>query len=158
MARHKTTIGVVIFHLKKLWPFDPDDRPNSEQPCARCGHAFRFHILHDHPVLCGVSGCRCREFMVNPYEEIKAGRKTSEFRDMIYYWVKRLCENADWKVDVGPQDLTKLLRVHKAWFVSGYPKGSPPFPRLEADITGLFCDSLVMQLEIKFTNVVEKVG
>jgi len=95
-----------------------------------------------------------RYFPKDLYEEIKQGRKTSEFRDMTHYWIKRLCHRANWLVDSNqPQDLTKYLRVHKAWFVVGYPKGN--LPRLEADIVGLFCDPLAMQLEIKFTNVVE---
>jgi hypothetical protein len=88
--------------------------------------------------------------MVDLYEEIKAGRKTSEFRDATRHWFKRLCV-PHWIGTEQHQDHTKFLKVHRAWFVVGYPKKN--LPRLEADITGLFLDA--MQLEIKFTNVTE---
>jgi hypothetical protein len=91
------------------------------------------------------------------YEEIKQGKKTSEFRDMTHYWIKHLCERANWSVDTGEaQDISKFLKVHRAWFVVGYPKGL--LPRLEADIIELLCDSLAMQLEIKFANVKEVIA
>ena len=89
---------------------------------------------------------------VDLYAEIKAGRKTVEYRDCTRFWIKRLC-----KLNIhvyGPQDLTEYLKVHRAWFVVGYPKGS--LPRLEADIVGLCCNN-AMQLEIKFVNVQEVV-
>ena len=90
------------------------------------------------------------------YEEIKAGRKTSEWRDMTHYWVKRLFSRAKFEINANyDQDLTPFLKVHKAWFVQGYPKGN--LPRLEADIIGaIFHTSFHrQQLEIKFTNVNE---
>ena len=91
---------------------------------------------------------------VELYKEIKAGRKTSEYRDLTHFWIKRLCEHAHWEsYSDEPQDLTKYLRIHRAWFVVGYPKGN--VPRLEAEIIGLFCDSNARQLEIKFANVIE---
>jgi len=90
----------------------------------------------------------------NLWEEIKAGKKTSEFRDFTHHWIMQLCERAHWSCDIGkPQDLTPYLKVHRAWFVVGYPKGN--LPRLEADITQLISDDVQMQLEIKFANVTE---
>ncbi len=87
---------------------------------------------------------------VNLYEEIKAGRKTIEYRDCTRFWITRLCGN---HIHVyGPQDLTEYLKVNRAWFVRGYPKDC--LPRLEADITGLKCND-AMQLEIAFANVKE---
>jgi hypothetical protein len=98
------------------------------------------------------------------WEEIKKGRKRSEWRDLSPYWIKRLCHEVSlpdgkkvsislWINGTVPMDLTKYLKVHRAWFVEGYPKNS--LPRLEADITGLVYHSSGSQLEIKFTNVQE---
>jgi len=90
---------------------------------------------------------------VELYEEIKSGRKTIEYRDCTHFWTKRLCGKI---ISVyGPQDLTEYLKVHRAWFVVGYPKDS--LPRLEADIIGLRCNN-AMQLEISFINVKEVVA
>lgn len=101
--------------------------------------------------------------IVDLYEEIKAGRKTSEWRGATKFWLKRLLtkrltpEGIDKVLDTyhkhGTQDLTCLLRVHTAWFLIGYPKGS--LPRLEADITALLFHRETDQLEIKFANVRE---
>lgn len=100
------------------------------------------------------------------YEKIKDGSKTSEWRDLSKYWVKRLCvegKSLDGKTLVRtadffiggdkPQDLKEFLKVHRAWFVESYPKDS--LPRLEAEITGLVYHPSDSQLEIKFTNVKE---
>ena len=115
---------------------------------------------------------------VNLYEEIKSGRKTSEWRDASPYWLRRLLTNRLTKEGLkyvlqvrgyNPQELTTLLKVHRAWFTVGYPKGN--IPRLEADITALIyhlrhltaLSSLQAsiasrqsgQLEIKIASVVE---
>jgi len=56
---------------------------------------------------------------------------------MTHYWVKRLCDHANWNInDERVQDMTTMLKVHQAWFVEGYPKYN--LPRIEAEITGLF--------------------
>lgn len=160
-------LDVVIFRLKRLWAFDPENLPNEDAICARCGHAFKHHLFSGELRSCMKSievesvknvsffkRCPCKQFLVDLYKEIKAGRKTSEFRDMKQSWIMRLCARANWVVDSEQrQDLTEFLKVHRAWFVVGYPKRN--LPRLEADITGLFL--LAMQLEIKFTNVTESV-
>jgi len=145
---------VIVFHLKRFYPFDPEKSPGQDDKCARCGHEFLFHVWHDVASTCGFEGCRCPGFMVNLYDDIKTRRKTSEFRNMIHYWIKRLCPNAVWDPFAGkPQDLTKYLEVSEAWFVTGYPKGS--LPRVETDIRALWCDSYCSQLEIKFDVKVE---
>ena len=75
----------------------------------------------------------------DPYEEIKEGTITSEWRDATPYWKRRL--TVDGK-----------LKVNRAWFTVGYPKNN--LPRLEADITKLVY-SLDGKFEIQISNVVE---
>jgi len=90
------------------------------------------------------------------WEEIKKGRKTSEWRDFCKYWLRRLCikrSNLFFVNGTEPQDLSPWLKVKKAWFLQGYPKNS--LPRLVAEITGLVYHPSSSQLEIKFTNVKE---
>lgn len=67
------------------------------------------------------------------YEQIKDGSKTSEWRDFSKYWTYRLCHSIRldhtpqalvFNVIVNgtePQDLTSFLKLHRAWFVQGYP-------------------------------------
>lgn len=80
-----------------------------------------------------------RNQQVRLYEEIKAGRKTCEYRDNKPYWRQRL---------LGKR------RPTKAWFVEGYPKGS--LPRLETDITRIKVNETSGKIEIYFANVKEK--
>lgn len=118
---------IVIFHLAKHFP--PHD------PAWALSHELEDPTL---------------------YEQIRNHKKTSEWRDFCKYWLKRLCikrSNLFFVNGTEPQDLTPFLKVHKAWFVQGYPKGS--LPRLEADITGLLYHPSSSQLEIKFSNVKE---
>lgn len=92
-----------------------------------------FHLSKHFPPLTPIRPyLHCAETL---YEQIKRGKKT-------------IVVNG-----TEPQDLTPFLKVHRAWFVEGYPKGS--LPRLEADITGLLYHPSSSQLEIKFTNVKE---
>lgn len=92
--------------------------------------------------------------VVDLYEEIKSGRKTSEWRDATSFWFSRLCcKQGHSSIFTYPPSLTNCLKVHKAWFVVGYPKGN--VPRLEADIIDLILHSDANQLEIQFTNVKE---
>lgn len=72
------------------------------------------------------------------YEEIKAGRKTSEWRDLTDRW---------------RSILHSTPKPTRAWFVCGYPKGN--MPRLEADIVGIVCHLESDQYEIKIANVEE---
>lgn len=125
-----------------------------------------FHLSKHFPPLTPVRPyLHCAETL---YEQIRKGKKTSEWRDFSKYWLYRLCKPRNPNVlilyiDVNgtlPQKLDPWLKVHRAWFVEGYPKGS--LPRLEADITGLVFHSEAkefpahsQQLEIKFTNVKE---
>jgi hypothetical protein len=107
--------------------------------------------------------------IVNLYDEIKAGRKTSEWRDAKHYWFIRLLKHMS-NVDIisifPPQeevpdegiviDITKFLRYKTAWFVRGYPKGNTP--RLEATISGIkywIHKNQIAQFEIQFKDVVE---
>jgi len=91
-----------------------------------------------------------RKDQVELYEEIKAGRKTSEFRDPTDHWLSRLYTKEDKDGVIKP-------KVDRAWFVVGFPKGS--VPRLEADITNIILHADEMgyayQIEIQFENVVE---
>lgn len=90
----------------------------------------------------------------NLWEEIKQGRKTSEWRDSTEFWFKRLCiSGASHPYSLSPQDFTDILKVYKAWFVVGYPKDN--LPRLEADIIRLFNHPIDGQFEIVFANVKE---
>lgn len=91
-----------------------------------------------------------REVQVDLYEEIKAGRKTSEFRDATEYWTRTLFKKSENGVLYAP-------KVDRAWFIVGFPKGN--VPRLEADVIRIdvHCDDYGAgeQYEIKFENVVE---
>lgn len=94
------------------------------------------------------------------YEEIKAGRKTSEWRDTTRYWMRVLAPSVMFEKmtragfsDSPPEDLTKFLSKSKAWFTTGFPKNN--VPRLEADITGLIYHPASCQLEIQIANVKE---
>ena len=94
---------------------------------------------------------------VHLYEEIKSGRKTSEWRDLKSYWMKRLLKQ-DPTIHLLydehlTADLTGGLRVQRAWFVTGYPKGN--IPRLEAYVTGIIYHGNLDQLEIKFMDAME---
>lgn len=106
---------------------------------------------------------------VDLWEEIKSGRKTSEWRFATNRWINKLMGHVDLTYLFFPKDLvqeasdnqtaidlTKHLMVHKAWFVIGYPKNSEP--RLEATITKLlywpYCvkdANEPSQLEIQFS-------
>lgn len=92
---------------------------------------------------------------VDLYEEIKAGRKTSEFREYKPYWVDRLYKKKE--ID-GVTHMTP--KVDRAWFTVGYPKGL--FPRLEADIKSIRIildeDEFAQTFEIMFENVIEVTG
>lgn len=105
--------------------------------------------------------------VVRLYDEIKSGRKTSEWRDFKTFWIRRLLKKTDDIPNIvkclgssDTIDLTGGLRVGRAWFVEGFPKNS--LPRLEAIITDLLyhdtghlLNNDPGQFEIKFKNVVE---
>ncbi len=76
---------------------------------------------------------------VDPYESIRSGRKTVEYRPNSRYWRARL-------IEANP-------RPTRAWFVVGYPKDC--LPRLEADITRIFRRPVTNKIEVHFENVVE---
>jgi hypothetical protein len=86
--------------------------------------------------------------------EITRRRKTSEWRTFSTHWQERLllCENLK-ALSNEPIDCTKDLKVHKAWFVVGYPKNN--LPRIEADIIGLTYHPAPAQFEIKIANAKE---
>lgn len=90
-------------------------------------------------------------------EEIRSGRKRIEYRRASDYWLRRLLKdpsNIPSAVDKnGLIDLTKCLKVKRAWLIVGLPKNN--LPRFEADVTGLFLDPRVRQLQTHFSNVVE---
>jgi len=162
---------VVIFRLKRLWAFDPEHLPDENAVCAKCGHSFECHIFEEgkycflvkESTSCAAKGCNCREFMVDLYKEIKAGRKTGEWRDASDYWLSVLFKKC-WEVhDIihsetikglnKPVDVTNDLKVKRAWLLVGFPKGN--LPRQEADITKAFYYSAGNQFEIQFSNVTE---
>ena len=74
----------------------------------------------------------------NIYDAIKAGLKTSEWRDLTPYWQKRM---------------EKIPPPTKALFTIGFPKGN--LPRLEADIKAIIRHEDTEQYEIQVINVVE---
>ena len=115
--------NLVVFHLAKYFP------PRSMQP---------YDMAHPETL----------------YERIRSGEKKSEWRDATPYWFKRLCFRGTIVAAAEkPMNITGNLKVKKAWFVQGYPKGN--LPRLEANITGLVYHSVTQQLEIQFANVME---
>lgn len=143
----------VIFRLKTLWPFDPEKRPPALELCAKCNHPFRYHKPP-----CDL--CSCKEFMVNLHDQIKNGEKTCEWRDATPYWLHLLTVlpssfylPAGSDVDAGV-DLTKHLKVKKAWITFGYPKNS--LPRFEIDLTHLTLFPATKQFKLDFVNVKEK--
>lgn len=96
------------------------------------------------------------------YQAIKEGRKTSEWRDCIDYWLARLLdEGGRHRLLIFRRSFTspqftippQYYKVKRAWFMVGYPKGS--IPRLEADITAIIWHRESNQLEIQVENVVE---
>jgi len=118
---------------------------------------------------------KINEKTVDLYEEIKAERKTSEWRDASDYWIKRLTtlvplknlgrcsrkelmEWANMPLDTAAAEdagimLKEKLKVNRAWFTVGYPLYS--VPRLEADITNLILHPQEGQFEIQIAHVVE---
>ena len=100
-----------------------------------------------------------RELMV----EIKAGRKTNEWRDASPHWLSRLFTKK-----AMPSVRHRMLRhegdlmfIHpddykykKARFRVGYKMG----PTLEADITRIWYHTDTDQFEFQFTNVVEVIA
>jgi hypothetical protein len=95
---------------------------------------------------------------VDLYEEIKSGRKTSEWRDATNFWAKRLI-NRD-KLSYNPILINQprivpyeSIKPRRAWFVVGYPKNN--VPRLEADITAVIYHPSTNQYEIQFTHIQE---
>ena len=165
----------VIFHLKRLWSFDPENLPSEDAICARCGHAFKQHLFSGELRSCvasvkvesfrGVSffkRCSCSHFMVDLYKEIKEGRKTGEWRNASHYWLSILFKG--WEVREmlhsdtvkgfnKPVDVTEYLKVKRAWLLVGFPKGN--VPRLEADITQALYYPSSWQFLTKFNNVTE---
>jgi hypothetical protein len=118
-----------------------------------------FHLAKHFPPLTPIRPyLHCAETL---YEKIRKGDKTSEWRVATPYWLKRLVTKADLQIGgTEPQDLTELLKVHKAWFVEGYPKRN--LPRLEAEISGLVYypenkefPAHSQQLEIRFKLIRE---
>ena len=75
------------------------------------------------------------------YGAIKAGEKTSEWRDLTPYWEKRF---------------EKTPAPTRALFTVGFPKRN--LPRLEADIKAIIRHEDSEQYEIQVINVVEKEG
>jgi len=73
----------------------------------------------------------------DPYESIRCGRKTVEYRSNSRFWRLHLIQ----------------AKPTKAWFVVGYPKDN--LPRLEADITRIVRRHSTNQIEVHFEHVVE---
>jgi hypothetical protein len=92
------------------------------------------------------------------WQEIKSGRKTSEWREASDYWIRRLSSVPLKRfVELANGDKSSELRfvpkVKTAWFVVGYPEYS--IPRLEAEIHRVILHKDTQQLEIQFANVKE---
>ena len=83
------------------------------------------------------------------YEEIKAGRKTSEWRDNTPYWRRRLISF----LLIKKPAMDYRFGIVRVWFVCGYPKDN--LPRLEATITEVLDVEDSDQLEVRFRDVVE---
>lgn len=118
------------------------------------GDTVTFHLAKYAPLTPIRPYLHCAEPL---YDQIRRGKKTSEWRELGKhgYWLRQLCMkglsiNVNATDDI---DLTLQLKVKKAWFVQGYPKGN--LPRLEAEITALVYHPETMQLEIQFANVQE---
>lgn len=115
-----------------------------------------FHLAKHFPPLTPIRPyLHCAESL---YDQIKHGKKTREWRNANLYWVLRLFNRSVF--NRRSNDLSKYLKVHKAWFVEGYPRAN--LPRLEADIIKVIYHpvvkefpSLDAQLEIKIANVKE---
>ena len=96
------------------------------------------------------------------YELFKSGKKTTEYRAATKYWESRLLTKDAQKdymflkaLERDRIDLTKSLKVKKAWFLHGYP--SDNFPRLEADISKLYYLPISKQFKIEVKNLIELV-
>lgn len=88
------------------------------------------------------------------WEEIRTGRKTSEWRDATPYWFRRLLRSGGLIINTEEVlDLSKSLKVRRAWFIVGYPKAN--LPRLEAEITAIFLHGETQQFEVKFSSIKE---
>jgi hypothetical protein len=110
-----------------------------------------FHLKRVAPLTPVRPYVHCAESL---YEQIRNGKKRSEWRDATPYWFKRLCIRGNIVAAVEkPVNITNTLKVSIAWFVQGYPKNN--MPRLEASIYQLFYYSETQQLEIRFGNVKE---
>jgi hypothetical protein len=118
-----------------------------------------FHLSKQYPPLTPIRPyLHCAETL---YGQIKNGKKTNEWRDFSKYWQQRLLLRQILKYPSRqPIDCTKDLKVHRAWFVEGYPKDN--LPRLEADIVGLIYHPEIkwfpahpQQFEIQVANVRE---
>ena len=84
------------------------------------------------------------------WEEIKQGRKTSEWRDITEYWTRRLYTQP-LNFTIG---YTRVKRTFgRVWFTCGYPKHN--LPRLEADYVNTIPHLDTRQYEIVFANVTE---
>lgn len=94
----------------------------------------RFFDSDLHPELKGV----------DLWEEIKSGRKTSEWRDASDYWLKRLFSG---------RPLKQGGRQLRVWIVCGYPKAN--IPRLEATVTDIILWFDSEQIETNFKDVEE---
>jgi hypothetical protein len=109
---------------------------------------------------------------LNLYGQIKNGTKLSEWRAFKPYWLRILCKDAgevQREIEeltksrkqrglrsLSPINLTNKLKVHKAWFIEGYPKGEiVSLTHLEAEIIGLRYHQDKKAIEIKIAKVIE---
>jgi hypothetical protein len=142
MAKRKLPEGTVALHLENV--FEKDGCPSFFNP----------------------------KEPLNLYGQIKKGFKPSEWRALKPFWLRMLCKDADEVLkeieDITKDheqrglglprlmDLTSKLKVHKAWFIEGYPKGQmTSLPHLEAEIIGLWYHPEKKALEIKIFNTIK---
>jgi hypothetical protein len=126
-----------------------------------------FHLARSYPPYTPIQPYLHNAYTL--YEQIKLGKKTSEWREAKNYWWHRFfdCPRMNREISFPavdaekiPVDLTRFGKIKQVWFVEYYPKNN--LPRLEADVVALLYHPEVLEfpasnkmIEISFVNVRE---